>query len=405
MHGEIWDAIYQLFHLITEDRKVPEEEVQRYFEENPVVFSVLGFDDAAPFEKSSPYKLPFDEENNTQREPDFICISRDRKIATVLELKTPDVTQFTTSRSDGQREKLRAVLENYISQTTEYMDFISSSVEARRVLCKVFNVDSILQTKGVLLCGVSNNEELAKSARIISKRQHGLDILYFDEVLSRLIESYSTGRPDILVPDEKGDCCKLSGITFCHHFILPKKQVNRKAYIVEIGDTENNRLSIFVENDLIVVEVIDDNGRSHFSESDPAVGEPIFMRVEISDEPGARFLSVFLNNREVEFRVSAQGAKFRPNLKAMTLGADRAGNNCARFNSMTTYYVDRTMNLLERIGSFDYFLRMTRDSSGSSGCLEFDGSQFMIRDQSGSLIQPQNDRRPIYREDFSFVTF
>ena len=137
MHGEIWDAIYQLFHLITEDRKVPEEEVQRYFEENPVVFSVLGFDDAAPFEKSSPYKLPFDEENNTQREPDFICISRDRKIATVLELKTPDVTQFTTSRSAGQREKLRAVLENYISQTTEYMDFISSSVEARRVLCKV----------------------------------------------------------------------------------------------------------------------------------------------------------------------------------------------------------------------------------------------------------------------------
>jgi len=401
---EIWEAIYQLFHLLTPARKVAESEVQSFFDKNPIVFKVLGFDDAASFENSSPHKLPYDEENHTQREPDFICINRDRRIATVFELKTPNVRQFMTSRSDGQRAKLRANLESFISQTTEYISFISSSLEARKTLCDIFEIDSIIQIRGILLCGLSNEEELARASKIVSTRCSGLEILHFDEVLSKLIDSYKTGRPDVLLPDDKQNFPKLRGLTFCHHFVVPEKQKNPQARLLEIGDTANNRLSVSIENNVFVIEVVDDRGRSHFSEFCPSKNRPTFMRLEISDDPNARFLSVFMDNKEIEFKVSQQGAEFRPNLQAFTLGADRFGKNGAHFKCLAIYFVDRTMNLFERIGSFDHFKRKISDSSNSAYCVEFNGLQYITRDQSGNLVAPDNDCRPILRDGWTFVS-
>jgi len=399
---EIWEAIYQLFHLLNPDRKVAESEVQLYFATNPIVFKVLGFDDAASFEKSSLHKLPYDEEHETQREPDFICVNRDLRIATVFELKTPNVTQFITSRSDGQRAKLRAELESYISQTTEYISFISSSVEARKTLCTIFGIDSVLQTKGILLCGLSNEEELANASKIVSRRYQGLELLFFDKLFLKLIEIYRTGRPDIFIPDEKQSFPKLHGLTFCHHFVIPQKQKHSRAYLSELGDTANNRVSIFLENDFLVIEVVDDSGKSHFSEYCPAKNCPTFMRLEVSDDPSARFLSIFIDNKEVEFKSSKQGAEFRPNLKAFTLGADRFGKNGAQFHMLALYFVDRTMNVIERIGSFDYFRKQTLGSA--IDCLEFSGSQHMVRNQSGNLVAPDDDRRPIFRKDWKFAS-
>jgi hypothetical protein len=48
----------------------------------------------------------------------------------MFELKTPFVGRLTTSRSDGNRLKLKATPESYISQATEYVDSINERPDA-----------------------------------------------------------------------------------------------------------------------------------------------------------------------------------------------------------------------------------------------------------------------------------
>jgi hypothetical protein len=59
----LWRALFELYELL---RFEPKAGVvyQAYFERNPIVFQVLGFDTHASFERSSGNSSPFDEERN-----------------------------------------------------------------------------------------------------------------------------------------------------------------------------------------------------------------------------------------------------------------------------------------------------------------------------------------------------
>ena len=183
MNNELWVAIWQLVQLLNQSEGATEDEIQSFFENNPVSFRVLDFDAAISYEKSSGNRLPYDKEAKTQREPDFICIERAKRIVTVFELKTPTRDRAITSRPDGQRAKLRAGLESYMSQTSEYIGFIESDREVREELSRKFGIESIMQLRGVLAYGMAKEEEIHIVSKLVSSRNPRIDIVHFDEIL------------------------------------------------------------------------------------------------------------------------------------------------------------------------------------------------------------------------------
>ena len=135
---KLWKAILELDTLLRENIN-EEEKYQKYFEENPLIFYILGLDVVESFEKKSKNKLAFDKERNFRPEPDFIGINKNSKIVRVIDIKTPFVEKITTSRSsDSNRAKFDAETEKYISQVTEYIDSIKENPESREMLKALF---------------------------------------------------------------------------------------------------------------------------------------------------------------------------------------------------------------------------------------------------------------------------
>ena len=138
----LWAAIYALYCLLI-DQVNDEASYQSLFEQHPAIFSVMGLDTSASFEKRSSNAIPFDPERNFQPEPDFICAEISSGNLVVVELKTPFVGEITTARQDGNRAKFKAIAESYVSQATEYVESIRQRPDARDVVKSVLGISRI----------------------------------------------------------------------------------------------------------------------------------------------------------------------------------------------------------------------------------------------------------------------
>ena len=138
----LWAAIYALYCLLI-DQVNDEASYQSLFEQHPAIFSVMGLDTSASFEKRSSNAIPFDPERNFQPEPDFICAEISSGNLVVVELKTPFVGEIKTARQDGNRAKFKAIAESYVSQATEYVESIRQRPDARDVVKSVLGISRI----------------------------------------------------------------------------------------------------------------------------------------------------------------------------------------------------------------------------------------------------------------------
>ena len=57
------------------------------------------------------------------------------------------------------------------------------------------------------------------------------------------------------------------------------------------------------------------------------------------------------------------------------------------------YIVNRTMNLIEKLGSYDYFLKKTQ---GELKVLKYEPESYMIRKPNGKLAQEVATLQPVY---------
>ncbi|MFT6104132.1 MAG: hypothetical protein ACJA1E_000547 [Paracoccaceae bacterium] len=396
MNLALWQAICELTWLL-EDRSQVESDYQGFFEDNPVVFPILGFQRFASYEKKSGNRLPYDDEHERQLEPDFICGNPINQTVTVFELKTPVDKEATTSLQNRNRQKFKAIVESHISQVSEYCEFISGNFNVRADVAKTLGLGGIKAVDGVLVYGLTDDEEAPTVAKLAARRSPPLSVWSFDGVLSELLRAYAIGRQDIILPDAHGNTPKVDGSTFVMHAVLHSQQREGKAYLFDIGDIGRNRLSIYINNGRGVIEITDSLGRLFTSEWDCKFNKPICIRAEYSNTDAVRFISVFINNRETDFRQSTAGAMIRPDFSKMFLGSDLEGRNGARFSLLENYFCDRIMTWQERVGSYRYFQSKTCGQVGS--CLEFYDEQFMYRNDDGHLIQDVNALRPIYQED------
>lgn len=398
MNLALWQAICELTWLL-EDRSQVESEFQSFFEDNPVVFPILGFQNFASYEKKSGNRLPYDHEHKRQLEPDFICGNPVNQTATVFELKTPVDCEATTSLQNGNRQKFRAIVESHIAQVSEYCEFILGNLNVRANVAKTLGLGGIKAVDGVLVYGLTNDEEAPTVTKLAARRSPPLSVWSFDGVLLELLKAYAIGRQDIFLPDAHGHTPLVDGATFVMHAVLHSQQRAGKAYLFDVGDIGRNRLSIYIRDGRGVIEITDSLGRLFTSDWDCEFNKPICIRAEYSNNKDVRFVSVFINNRETDFRQSMAGAVIRPDFSKVFLGADLEGRNGARFKLLENYFVGRIMTWQERIGSYRYFQSKTCEQVG---CLDFSAENFMYRRDDGHLVQDVDDFRPTYREDLFY---
>jgi hypothetical protein len=379
----LWAAIYALYCLLM-DQVNEESSYQALFEQHPAIFSALGMDAAASFEKASSNTIPFDPERNFQPKPDFIGAERSSGNIFVVELKTPFVGDITTSRQDGNRAKFKALAESYISQTTEYVESIRQRPEAREAVKSVLALSKIADYRAVIVYGRRADNDATLVSTLSAQRKVPTEIVFYDDLLDRMGDFYSIARRDS-VPR--------TGWCFVSHLYLAPEQIHAKAFLAEYGAADADRISVYLENDEIVFECCNSTQSMHrLTASVNGLG-PHYVRFEFSNDQDGSYMSLNVNNIEADLRLAKSVLKLFPDTELFTLGADSNGRRGAHFYMLEHYFVGRTMDMAGKLGSFHYFQRKV---STSSYCDEFKPQSYMTRDPSG-LVQEQEEFKPVLR--------
>ncbi|MEA3327291.1 MAG: DUF4263 domain-containing protein [Chloroflexota bacterium] len=385
----LWQAIYQLYELLI-DRNNVESSYQDYFEKNPIVFMVLGFDSSASFEKSSGNSLPYDSIRKYKPEPDFLCSKYDSGELCVFELKTPFAPKMIVRRTKGRRKKFRAKVEEYLSQSTEYVESIREHADARDIVENVLGIEQISYYKIALIYGLGEDNDLSEVSRLADQRKIHTEIICYDVLLNTLIERYYLGRRDYE---------PRPGMCFVYHIVISEYQLFPKAFICDIGNLEKDRLSVYLTNGYLVFEAVDSNGDTHKLSGSFETNKPMYIRFEFSNDDVGIYLSLNINNNEQDVRIGNVQLEYSPDISSFYLGSDIEGKNGACFQSLEHYLSSNTMEIIHKLGSYHYFLQKTKTPNG---CVEFDGTKFLFRNESGDLIQIIDSQKPIYREKFGY---
>lgn len=381
---QLWAAMYDLYCLLV-GQVSDEASYQRLFEQHPVIFTVLGLTSAASFEKSSPNSIPFDTDRNFQPEPDFIGVELPAGNLVVVELKTPFVGNITTARQDGNRVKFKAPAESYISQATEYVESIRERPEARDAVRCVLNAGKIADYRVKLIYGLNAENDANLVSSLTAKRKVPTEVVFYDELLDRLANAYSVARRDTI--SRPGWC-------FVSYIYLEPEQPSGKAFLAEYGAASTERISVYLENNDLIFNCFDSQKRHHRLQSPlPALG-PHYIRFEFSNDSNGAYMSLNVNNVETDLRLGKNTLQLFPDTRLFTLGADSSGEHGAHFYMLEHYFVNRTMDLTEKLDSFHHFEQKV---GNASNCLEFKPHSYMVRQPSGNLEQERDEFKPVLK--------
>lgn len=383
--ARLWSAIYGLYELLY-DKVNSEQAYQSFFEQNKIAFTALNLNVVKSFERTSPNTLPYDPDRGFRPEPDFIGARHPNNSVSVVDLKTPFVGKLTTSRSDGNREKFKAVAEQNISQVTEYVESIRGSREARKAICSALGLQEISSYNVWLISGMSEENDLPLIERLCSQRKIPTSVIHYDVLLELLLERYAASRRDFV---------SRPGWSFTFHVQFLEPQSSDPAFLGEFGEGERNRLSIFLNEGWLTFHCADREGNSHQLSSKITGSGPHHIRFEFSNDESGIYMSLNVDNNEQDLRVGNRMLNFDPDTSAFTLGANSKGEKGARFLLFTHYFISRTLDFSEKLSTYRHFKKVTR---GKTKALEFDAKSYMVRDGDGNLIQPAPDCKPTFRE-------
>jgi hypothetical protein len=394
LDNEIWKSIGELFFLLKHPN-LPEKEFQNFFERNPCVFNILGFDCHAPFEIESGNKLPFDEERGFTPMPDFVCGKRDTEEAVVFEIKRPDETRAVTTRGDGNRAKLRANIESYVSQTCEYVKSIRGNLGARKAVCKALDMENIRSTSGLLVCGISNDRDAPVVAELISEREPRIQYLYYDKLYEKMCDAYARSRKQYAKVGRVYEGTE--GVHLTVVASISPEQVHDCAYLIDIGDARKNRISISV-SDAAYVNILDADGRPFEVKLNIEFGVPQIFQIEFSNDPAQGFISVFHNNEEIVNLQRQDGYQNTLSMDNMVVGSNLDGQLGACFLAGTTILRYKILGMKEKLDLLGWLIVQSENGGG----LEHNGTQYMRRNLDGNLIQESEKSRPILRESLHY---
>jgi hypothetical protein len=232
---------------------------QEFFEENPVVFRVLGYRNFYAFTKEQGRELPRDEHTNLKPEPDFI-VERDDGLFEIFEIKTPFSKNLTLD-SNRYREKFTAEVNSYISQGITYENYFTRNPANRQRVKKLHGLDIQEDLDIKLVMGLNEHIDKARVHQQLRRLAYKVDILTYDDIVNRLEKEH-----DLQYGEYEG----LRGFSF--HFVVRFRDVPeaRRKYFFDIGrDADKNRISVYLdERNDVCFDVIDRTGKVYRVELD-----------------------------------------------------------------------------------------------------------------------------------------
>jgi hypothetical protein len=257
-------AIFALNKLLgsSESR---ENSFQKFLEENPIVFEVMGYKKAYP-------KLRFDLNNEWQNrlgidylEPDFI-VERQDNIFEIFEIKTPQEKLLTKSAS---RKAFTAKINSYITQSINYSEYFNDSLNRKQIKQK-YDLDFTRELDIIILVGCDKETDSKRVFEEIRKRTNRIQIITYSRLLNNLRFDYMKHYPSHSNLDGK----YLFGI-----FEFRKMPKESRKYIFDYANSlDRNRISVYLnKNNRVIFEVIDKDG-----ESFKAVGSALPLHERLS---------------------------------------------------------------------------------------------------------------------------
>lgn len=378
----LWLAAAELLWLL-DNQENRESEYQALFERHPIIFDVLGFDACASFEKKSVHKLPRCKELGFSPEPDFIAADTSKSAITIIDLKTPFVPSSSTDR-DTSRQKFRATVESYLAQLADYLQCVRGSEGARSVVCDALHLKTISSYSSMLIYGMSNEEDASKRERLKDQRKDYIEMLAFDEVLRKIISRYSVGRYDVESRD---------GISIAMSFRLHHAKAAGRGYVFDIGRKSHDRISLFVEHDVLVCQCLDSHGVSHVVRAPANFGALQFIRLAVAVDQKTMLLSCRLNDQEVGLQTGAIPFPLDLDVSSFCMGSDIAGASHGHFDIFEYKLISKTISLFDQIRLRNYMYDKTAESSP---CMEFAGQHRMLWKANKSEA-PSEQEGPLYK--------
>jgi hypothetical protein len=342
MRQELEKATQELIGLLRSGME-REDAYQTFFEEHPIVFKILGYEEAYP-----KIKLPLDE--NEYLEPDFI-LTRPNGLFEILDIKTPQEELVKTKK---YRNDLYAKVSEYLSQVEHYSEYFDD--DRHRELVRT-NYGFDIQKRPDTLIMIGTDQDLDKKIlhNLLRRRSRGVRISTYDDVITSLLFYHA---------NLYGHSENLKGASV--HALLqirPKSNACRQ-YIFDSGETLNrNRWSIFIdEKRRLCFEVYDSNGKNHLvavdeGESSLKYDDFFYLCCEFGSSDNFSIMQILVNN---VIRSRAESTEPIPlpahlDLKNSIIGTDLTKTCFAAFTITELIIYNRVLSFPERLDHANHF--------------------------------------------------
>lgn len=304
---ELEDAITTLERLLAE-KVLGEDQYQGFLERHPVVFELLGYEEASPH-----VELPRKEDGPLV--PDFIG-RKVNKLYDIIEIKTPDEKLLKLTKN---REGLYAGMNEYLAQVDVYREYFDEADNRERVKTSC-GLDIQKRPDILMIVGRDAAVDHKKLHAVIRRHGAPLHLLTYDMLLSQMRMQYARtfGQIERLVGLSWHALVQVEGI----------KEVRSK-YVWDAGLADaHDRMSIYLdEHDALCCEIIDSHGRStrlsvpHGTQGF-ALSKPLYLCCEFGNSDKYSALQVFVDNRLAAKAEFAGGLALSPRIMdgVVTLG-------------------------------------------------------------------------------------
>ena len=312
-------AITKLDRLLR-DGEAAEKRYQRYFEENLVIFQVLGY--AAVYPKP---RLPLPDGGFL--EPDFLA-QRPDGLFEIFELKTPQEKLIV---SKTHRDKLRAKLDEYLSQVETYSEYFDDAANRDRVRDeRGFDVQK--KPDMIIVAGRDDIADKKHLHLLLRRRANALRVVTYDDIQSRLLLHHAAS---FAASDS------VSGVSWHAIVTIHPSEIAQRQYIFDAGDSlGKNRWSVFVDaRRRLTLEIVDADGHPHSVSIAPGTQEfkygfRHYICCEFGSSDESSFMQILVDNRLAERRDSSSPLRIPAGMdfSRRIIGADLEGRNNGTFD-------------------------------------------------------------------------
>ncbi len=372
---QVEEAIDSLDALLHSDTAC-EADFQAWFENNPVVFIILGF------QRQISHPSIHTASGDTYI-PDFIA-QRPNGAWEIVELKTAATDIL---RDKVRREAFYASFDSYLSQCHEYAEAFDDPA-VRNDIEKRYAI-SLMQKRpsSIIVAGSGEALDVDRLFRLCSRRTPPVTVYTYDDVKATLV-SYRTFN--------FGSYDTAGGISVHSVMCLHKPDDGRSInHILDIGvSPDRDRVSIYVdEKGYIKINVFDSGGEQHSARSSTPLEPQLYETLhcflfEIGISDGFGFISIQIDG---SYYADMRLHDFPLQIShEYVIGSDWYAKAPSWFSFVELSVIDRTLSFDEKIKMREHSKRAGEDFSAEimslnwsayysagAGLYEFKGHKWM----------------------------